>query len=118
MWRDTGALSFYAPTRGRGAGSIALRGFLSNILNPKLSIFFLAFLPQFVPAGAASPLLQMGWLSALFMAMTLVVFILYGFCAHGVRAYVVNSPKLIKRLQRSFALVFAALDCKLALADQ
>jgi threonine/homoserine/homoserine lactone efflux protein len=118
MWHDTGALSFDTPTRDRGAGSIALRGFLINILNPKLSIFFMAFLPQFVPAGAANPLLQMGWLSALFMAMTLVIFILYGFCAHGMRAYVVNSPRLIKRLQRSFALVFAALGCKLALSDR
>jgi threonine/homoserine/homoserine lactone efflux protein len=118
MWRETGALSFDAPTRGRGAGSIALRGFLINILNPKLSIFFLAFLPQFVPAGTADPLLQVGWLSAIFMVMTLIIFILYGFCAHGVRSYVVNSPILIKRLQRSFALVFAALGCKLALSDR
>ena len=60
MWRETGTLSFDAPSDNQRAGRIAIRGFLINILNPKLSIFFLAFLPQFVPAGTADPLLQVG----------------------------------------------------------
>ena len=69
MWQQTGALTFDAPDRKDGIGQIAVRGFLINILNPKLSIFFLAFLPLFVSPGAASPVLQMCFLSAVFMVM-------------------------------------------------
>jgi threonine/homoserine/homoserine lactone efflux protein len=118
MWRDTGALGFDAGTTRKGAGRIILRGFLINILNPKLSIFFLAFLPLFVAPDGAAPLLQMFVLSGVFMAMTLVIFIVYGICANGVRAYVVNSPGTILRLQRSFAVIFAALGLKLAMTEQ
>ena len=118
MWRDTGALKFDAPGQKTGAGKIFIRGILINILNPKLSIFFLAFLPLFVSTDAASPVLQMFLLSAVFMAMTLVIFILYGICAHGVRSYVVKSSRRILWLQRSFAAIFAALGVKLALAEQ
>ncbi len=118
MWRDTGVISLDNAPKGRDLGQILTRGFLINILNPKLSIFFLAFLPQFVPADGGAPLAQMLVLSAVFMAMTLVIFILYGFCAHGVRSYVVSSPNLMQRFQRSFALLFAALGAKLAMSEQ
>lgn len=117
MWRETGALSFDTPSSKQGLYHIALRGFLINILNPKLSIFFLAFLPLFVSPGAASPLTQMVILSALFMVMTLAIFIIYGLSANGVRRYIVNSPQLIKYMQRSFAAMFAALGAKLALTE-
>lgn len=118
MWRETGGLQFNAPAHRKGLLQIAVRGFLINILNPKLSIFFLAFLPLFVSPDAASPTGQMVGLSAAFMAMTLVIFIVYGISANGVRRYVVNSPRLIVRLQRSFAAVFAILGIKLALSEQ
>lgn len=117
MWRETGALSFDTPSSKKGFYQIALRGFLINILNPKLSIFFLAFLPLFVSPDTASPLAQMVILSALFMAMTLAIFIFYGISANGVRRYFVNSPKLIKYMQRSFAAIFAVLGIKLGLTD-
>lgn len=118
MWRETGALQFSAPAQKRGLRQIAVRGFLINILNPKLSIFFLAFLPLFVSPGAGAPTLQLFLLSAVFMLMTLVIFILYGISANGVRAYVAGSPKRIIWLQRSFAATFAALGAKLALTDR
>ena len=117
MWRETGVISFDNATKAKGLRQIIIRGFLINILNPKLSIFFLAFLPQFVPADSAAPLTQMLLLSAIFMLMTLVIFILYGACAHSVRSYVASSPKLMRRVQRSFALLFAALGAKLALTE-
>ena len=117
MWRETGTLQFDAPTTRRGMRQIIIRGFLINILNPKLSIFFLAFLPLFVAPRAASPTLQMLILSGVFMAMTLVIFILYGLLAGGVRRYVAGSPKVVTWMQRSFAAVFAALGLKLALAE-
>ncbi|GAB6904563.1 Lysine exporter protein (LYSE/YGGA) [Desulfosarcina cetonica] len=118
MWRDTGVLRLDARGTRSGAGRIITRGFLINILNPKLSIFFLAFLPLFVSPDAGGPLPQMFLLSGIFMVMTLVIFVLYGICADMVRTYVVNSPKTLHRLQRSFALLFAALGIKLALAEQ
>ena len=119
MWRDTGVLRFDAQATRRGAGRIIIRGILINILNPKLSIFFLAFLPLFVVPGAGTPpLLQMLLLSGIFMLMTLVIFMLYGLCAHSVRAYVGRSPKMLSGLQRSFAVVFAALGLKLAVSSR
>ena len=118
MWRETGALEFNRPAEKNGIFQIALKGFLINILNPKLSIFFLAFLPLFVSPNAIFPVQQMLILSAAFMGMTLIIFILYGNLASGVRTYFVNSPKLILWLQRSFAAIFAALATKLALSEQ
>ena len=117
MWRETGALQFDAPSTKKGIRQIITRGFLINILNPKLSIFFLAFLPLFVLPQAASPTTQMLVLSAVFMAMTLVIFILYGLLADAVRRHVVGSPKVVVWMQRAFAAVFAALGVKLALPE-
>jgi threonine/homoserine/homoserine lactone efflux protein len=118
MWRETGALTFNPSAPKNSLRQIALRGFLINILNPKLSIFFLAFLPLFVSPNSSSPMLEMFILSGAFMAMTLIIFILYGISANSVRRHVVNSPRLIVWLQRSFAATFAALGFKLAMADQ
>ncbi len=118
MWRETGAVTFKTPSSGKGIWQIALRGFLLNILNPKLSIFFLAFLPLFVSPGTSSPMFEMLLLSLVFMVMTLIIFILYGVAANGFSRHVVNSPRLIVRLQRSFAATFAVLGVKLALTDR
>ena len=118
MWHETGSLKFDSHSTKIGLWQIVRRGFLINILNPKLSIFFLAFLPLFVNPNASSPTLNMVFLSLMFMVMTLVIFILYGISANGVRKYIVNSPRLIVWLQRSFAFTFAALGIKLAVTDQ
>ncbi|PLY01622.1 MAG: lysine transporter LysE [Desulfuromonas sp.] len=117
MWRETGGLCFDAPDQQSSLRRIAVRGFLINILNPKLSIFFLAFIPLFVTPGSATPILEMIVLSAIFMAMTLVIFILYGLSANAVRSRVAGAPKVITRLQRTFAAIFAALGLKLALSE-
>jgi threonine/homoserine/homoserine lactone efflux protein len=117
MWRETGAISFNSRTPESRKWHIARRGFLINILNPKLSIFFLAFLPLFVSPEVAYPTLEMLLLGIVFMAMTLGVFILYGIAATGVRRQVAGSPKLITWVQRSFAAMFAALGVRLATAD-
>lgn len=117
MWRDKGVLQFDSSCANRRYWQIISKGFLINILNPKLSIFFLAFLPLFVSPTATSPTLQMAVLSLIFMAMTLGVFIIYGISANRFRHYVVNSPKIITRLQRTFAFIFAGLGAKLVLTD-
>lgn len=117
MWRETGSLSFSAGGASGGNGQIALRAVLINILNPKLSLFFLAFLPQFISPEAGNPLPQMLVLSGLFMLMTLVIFSLYGLCAHRVRGSLLSSLDLQRRLRRSCAALFALLGLRLALAE-
>lgn len=118
MWRDTGSLKLDRSSPKRDAFQIILRGILINILNPKLTIFFLAFLPLFVSPDAVSPTRQMIGLSAIFMAMTFFIFALYGILASGISKYLINSPKAVRRMQRSFAIIFAGLAAKLALSEQ
>ncbi|MCG8693476.1 MAG: LysE family translocator [Minwuiales bacterium] len=122
LWRETGALALSDPkagsASGSGYGAIALRGALINILNPKLSIFFLAFLPQFVPAAAANALPRMVLLSAAFMALTFVVFVGYGIAANAVRRRVLSSERITRWTQRAFAAAFAGFAAKLALTDR
>jgi threonine/homoserine/homoserine lactone efflux protein len=89
-----------------------------NILNPKLTIFFLAFLPQFVEPNAAAPFAQLMLLSVVFMAMTFAVFVLYGFLAHFFRRTVVESPAVQSCLRYGFASAFAALGANFALSDR
>ena len=91
---------------------------LVNLLNPKLSIFFFAFLPQFVPADSDGAVARMLELSAVFMAMTFAVFAVYGMFAAAMRDRVVSRPAVMAWLRRSFAAAFAALGLKLALAER
>jgi threonine/homoserine/homoserine lactone efflux protein len=118
MWHNSGGFRLDSSPVKYGFFKIVFKGFLINILNPKLSIFFLAFLPLFVSPQEASPMLEMMLLSLVFMAMTLIIFILYGIAANGVSRHVVGSPKLVRWFQRTFALTFAALGVKLAMADR
>lgn len=90
---------------------------LINLLNPKLTIFFFAFLPQFVSAGEASTVLRMLELSAVFMLLTFVVFLGYGMFAASIRSHVIWRPRVLRWRCRGFAGAFAALGTKLALAD-
>lgn len=115
---ERGALAVEAHGDARSAGRVVLTGFLINILNPKLSIFFLAFLPQFISADDAHPLATMLELSATFMAMTFAVFVLYGLFAAAMRDRVVSRPRVLAWLRRSFAAGFALLGARLALAER
>ena len=118
MWHETGSVKFDSYSSNNNYAKIMMKGFFINILNPKLSIFFLAFIPLFVPGNVSSPTSHMFLLSAMFMAMTLVIFIMYGVLANSISKYIVNSPTVITRIQKSFAAIFAFLGIKLALADQ
>jgi threonine/homoserine/homoserine lactone efflux protein len=114
---DDGALSVEA-RKATALARVIARGFLIDILNPKLSIFFLAFLPQFIAAEEAHPLTRMLELSAAFMLMTFAVFVLYGLFAAKVRDHVVSRPKVMAWLRRAFAGSFALLGAKLAFAER
>jgi threonine/homoserine/homoserine lactone efflux protein len=116
--REQGALAVDACVDARLAGRVIVTGFLINILNPKLSIFFLAFLPQFIVADEGHPLLRMLQLSAAFMAMTFGVFVFYGLFAASVRDRIVTRPAVMSWLRRGFAGAFAMLGARLALAER
>jgi threonine/homoserine/homoserine lactone efflux protein len=116
--RETGALSVDGEIRERSSGRVIVTGILINILNPKLSIFFLAFLPQFIAADEAHVLARMLELSGAFMAMTFVVFVIYGLCAGSVRERVISRPRIMAWLRRSFAAGFAMLGARLAFAER
>ncbi|MFI9818960.1 LysE family translocator [Streptomyces sp. NPDC052013] len=96
------------------AARVIARGVLINILNPKLTLFFFAFLPQFVDRGEPNALAHMLVLSGVFMAVTFVVFAGYGVLAASVRSHVVSRPRVMTWLRRSFAGSFVALGAKLA----
>jgi threonine/homoserine/homoserine lactone efflux protein len=115
---ERGALSVDAVADRQGARRVIVTGFLINILNPKLSIFFLAFLPQFIAVDDSHPLARMCELSGVFMAMTFAGFVVYGLFAAGVRDRVVTRPKVMTWLRRAFAGGFAALGARLAFADR
>ena len=116
--RERGALAVDAGAEPRSGARVVVTGFLINILNPKLSIFFLAFLPQFIAADESAPVARMLELSGAFMAMTFVVFVLYGLFAAAVRDRIVTRPGVMIWLRRAFAGGFAALGARLAFAER
>jgi threonine/homoserine/homoserine lactone efflux protein len=116
--REHGALAVNTRLEARSNARVIVTGFLINILNPKLSIFFLAFLPQFISTEDAHPLARMLELSGAFMAMTLIVFVLYGLFAASVRDRVISRPKVMAWLRRAFAGGFALLGARLAFAER
>jgi len=118
MWKESGIIEFKSIKKDVNYLRIITRGFLINILNPKLSIFFLAFLPQFVTSTPSNALTEMLSLSAIFMILTFVVFVFYGLLANQVRSFITNSPNFLEITQKFFAGLFLALGVKLALTDR
>lgn len=117
-WKDTSAFALENTPSRSTARSLVVKALLLNILNPKLTIFFLAFLPQFVTPNTANPLYQLLLLSGIFMAMTFAVFVVYGLLGHTFRTVVVESKPVQAWLRRSFAAAFAGLGIHLALSEK
>ena len=117
-WRERAALRVERQIGARSAIKVTIEAILLNILNPKLSIFFFAFLPQFVAADEAHPLAHMAGLSSVFMALTFVVFVGYGLFAAAIREHVISRPRVLTWMRRTFAAAFVALGAKLALAER
>lgn len=116
--RERGGLSVAEETGARTDLQVTVEAVLINILNPKLSIFFLAFLPQFVSTDEAHPVPHMLMLSAVFMLMTFVVFAAYGLFAASVRDHVISRPRVMTWMRRTFAGAFAVLGAKLAFTER
>ncbi len=116
--RERGPLDVKIQSGPRSSGRVIVTAILVNILNPKLSVFFFAFLPQFVGAedrNALAPMLEM---SGVFMVMTLIVFVAYGLAAAAVRERVLARPKVMTWMRRVFAGAFVLLGAKLVLTDR
>ena len=116
--QERGALKVEREVGPRSAAQVVTSAILVNILNPKLSIFFFAFLPQFVNAHEPHPLSRMLELSAVFMLLTFVVFVGYGLFAAAIRSHVISRPRVLLWMRRTFAGAFVALGVKLALAER
>lgn len=116
--RDGGALDVSEDKKQMSYVKTAVTGTLINVLNPKLSLFFLAFLPQFVDVQQANAALAMFQLAGIFMLLTFLVFVMYGGFASLARDYVITRPSIMKWMKRSFAGAFAFLGVKLALSER
>lgn len=118
MWREAGTLQFDQKNSETSTGQIILKAIAINLLNPKLTIFFFSFLPQFISEDTASATGEMVLMSAVFMGLTFLVFALYGLLASSVRTYLLRSSRAVKRVQQAFALAIAGFAVKLALSDK
>jgi threonine/homoserine/homoserine lactone efflux protein len=116
--RETGTLSIDTGAAPPSPLRVIAQAILINVLNPKLTIFFFAFLPQFVSASEPDALPRMLELSGVFMLVTLVVFVGYGVLAAAVRAHVVSRPRVMAWIRRTFAVAFVALGARLAFASR
>ncbi len=115
LWQDHGALSLDAAAAEKNTQQIVLKAVLLNLLNPKLTLFFFAFLPLSVSVDATSPLAELLLLGFVFMLVTFVVFLGYGVLASRLRQRVVSSPRVVVWLRRAFAGALTVLGVKLAL---
>ena len=113
-FRDESPLAVHDDQPPRSVGRTIANAILANALNPKLTVFFFAFLPQFVPPHAPNELQRLLLLSGVFMAMTFVVFVIYGVCAAALRSHVLGRPRVVQSIRRVFAASFVALGIKLA----
>jgi threonine/homoserine/homoserine lactone efflux protein len=116
--KERGAMKIDAKADARSAWQIIVDGILLNLLNPKLSIFFVAFLPQFISPTEPHALLRMLELSGVFMAATFVIFALYGLFAASMRDKVLGSKTAMDWMRRTFAAAFVALGARLALQEK
>lgn len=117
-WRDRTPLEVEQDNTPRSSWTVIRSAMLINVLNPKLTIFFFAFLPQFVLANTASTVPNMLALSGVFMAITLVVFALYGAFAATMRRHVISRPVVVQWMRRTFAGTYVALAGRLALSTR
>jgi threonine/homoserine/homoserine lactone efflux protein len=113
-WRDKGILTLDGDASRVSAMRTIGNAILANLLNPKLTLFFFAFLPQFVDPAGSRALVQMLGLSGVFMVMTFVVFVCYGVSASAMRRHLVDRPAVVRRVRRTFSLAFVALGARLA----
>ena len=119
MWRNQEVFTLTeASEKSSSTMGIIIKAILINLLNPKLTLFFFAFLPQFIAQESGNHISQMIFLGVVFMLLTCIVFLFYGLLAHSLKRFILGSSKVTQRIQESFALIFAGLAVKLAFTDR
>ena len=118
MWQEAGTIDLNKKSAETSVTQIIMKAIAINLLNPKLTLFFFAFLPLFVSKNSPSPTVEMLVLSAVFIGITFLVFAVYGILASGISAYLMNSSKAVKRIQEAFAVILAGFAVKLALSEK
>jgi len=116
--KEHGALKVETTAAPRSDAQVIASGILVNVLNPKLSIFFFAFLPQFVTSTEPNAFVRMLEMSGVFMATTFVVFVGYGLFAAAIRNHIISRPMVLAWMRRTFAAAFLGLGVKLALTER
>jgi threonine/homoserine/homoserine lactone efflux protein len=117
-WRDQS--TFHLQTSSSIAKSSALfwQGVLSNVLNPKIAIFFLAFLPQFVDRGSSHVALQMIILGLTFACFGLCFLLIVGYSSGTIGRWLMDRPRYAQFFQRLAAGILIGLGIRLALTEK
>lgn len=118
MWRDDGSLMLSQEATDTPVLQVIRRAILINLLNPKLTIFFFAFLPQFIPENSSNTFLRMLFLGFIFMIVTFLVFAAYCMAAVSIRSRIISRPAISRAVTKSFAVSFLALSARLAFASK
>ncbi len=98
--------------------SLYFKGFIMNVLNPKVSIFFLAFLPQFVDTNVPNVSMQVILLGFIFMVITIVVFSTIGILGNLLSSRLMQNPNIIKYMNILTSFILVSLGLKLALTQR
>jgi threonine/homoserine/homoserine lactone efflux protein len=100
------------------AGPIVWRGILLNVLNPKLTLFFFAFLPQFLDGSPGLLDTRLIGLGGVFMLMTLAVFAVYALASAAARDLILAAPVARRWVERALGAFLIAFAARLALTDR
>jgi len=117
-WRDTGTFNPQTSSTGVSSRSLFWQGVLSNVLNPKIAVFFLAFLPQFVDQGNGQITLQMTILGLTFALFGLCFLVVVGYFAGSFGTWLTNQPRYTTSLRWLSGGILFVLGARLAFIEQ
>ncbi|MFO1227569.1 LysE family translocator [Roseateles sp.] len=115
-WRHAGRVALGSgDSSAASLGQLFAKGLLANAINPKVVLFFLAFLPQFVRPAQGAMALQLGLLGIVFTAQAALLFGVLGYFSGHVGAWLTRRPEVGPRLDRLAGTLFIGLGLRLAL---
>lgn len=117
-WQEKSTFSLQTSSSSVSFRRVFWQGVLSNVLNPKIAIFFLAFLPQFVDKGSSQVTLQMVILGLTFACFGLCFLLVVGYSSGNIGSWLTRRPHYAQLLQRLAASILIALGVRLALTER